>query len=115
MAAKHNLHLAPTDEGYQSYSFIIDADGKRIVYTGDLASLDELESLVDGGCDILMTETGHHDPVEICERMKKRGVRNVFFLHHGRRILENYDDTLNACREVMEDVIFCNDKDVFEI
>ena len=113
--AKHNLHLRAIDEDYQSYSFIINAEGKRIVYTGDLASVDELEALVGEGCDILLTETGHHDPVEICERMKSLGLGHIFFMHHGRRILEHSGEVEQACRRIMPNITICNDKDVFEI
>lgn len=114
VTAKHNLHIAPTNEGYQSYSFIIDAAGKRIVYTGDIASLDELDALVCDGCNLLLIETGHHDATKICERVKSKGIEHVYFLHHNRKIIQNYDEMLIKCKEIMPDVTFCNDKDVFE-
>ena len=112
--AKHNLHMKPNEDGYQSFSFVIDVEGKRLIYTGDMASLDELEEVVADGCDILMTETGHHSSVKICELIKNRGIGQVYFLHHGREIMQNFDEMLQKCREIMPNVTFCNDKDVFE-
>ena len=76
--------------GYRSFSFVIDADGRRIVYTGDVASLEEMDALVADGCDVLLCETGHHKPIEICALAKTRGVGRVYFLHHGRYIMQNY-------------------------
>ena len=114
VTAKHSLHMKPAEEGYQSFSFIIEAAGERIVYTGDLASLEELDALTVEGCHVLLTETGHHDPIAICERMKDRGIDRIFFLHHGRTILQNYEETLAACRAVIPEVVFCNDGDIFE-
>ena len=115
VTARHNMHMKPTEEGYQSFSFLIETDGKRIVYSGDIASPDELEPLIADGCDALLTETGHHDPVEICEYMKNRNIGHIYFLHHGRPIIHNYDELLKECRSVMPNVTFCNDMDVFEI
>lgn len=115
VAAKHTLHLKPTKEGYQSFSFVIEAEGKKIVYSGDFASLDEIDDLIANGCDVLLTETGHHNPTEVCEHMKDRGIGHIYFLHHGRPIMQNYDNLLKECRTIMPNVTFCNDKDTFEI
>ena len=112
---KHNLHLKPTDEGWQSFSYVIESEGKRIIYTGDTASVDEILALAEGGCDLLLTESGHHKPVEICEALKDMPVGQLRFLHHGRYIMQNYDKALSECREIMPNVDFCNDGDVFEI
>ena len=113
--AVHNLHLAPSEDGFRSFSFVIGAGGKRIVYTGDVASLEEIDGLVSDGCDVLLCETGHHNPMEVCRVAKARGVGCVYFLHHGRYIMEHYNLALKECREIMKNVTLCNDKDVFEI
>jgi ribonuclease BN (tRNA processing enzyme) len=115
VTAKHNFHLPQTEEGYQSFSFLIEACGKKIVYSGDVSSSDELDSLIGDGCDVLLTETGHHKPVELCEHMKNRNIGQLLFLHHGRPILHDYDTIAEQCLKVMPNVTLCNDKDVFEI
>ncbi|MBR2964962.1 MAG: MBL fold metallo-hydrolase [Clostridia bacterium] len=112
---KHNLHLAKTEEGYQSFSFIIEAEGKRIAYTGDTASVEEILALVGDGCDLLLTESGHHKPAEVCKVLKDAKIGELRFLHHGRYIMQNYDKALAECREIMPNVSFCNDGDTFEI
>lgn len=115
VTAKHNLHMKPTDEGYQSFSYVIEAEGKKIVYSGDVASVEELDALIADGCDVLLTETGHHNPVELCRHMKDKQVGHLYFLHHGRVILQDYDGVLVQCREIMPNVTLCNDRDVFSI
>lgn len=115
VSAVHNLHLPPSDEGYRSYSFLIEAEGKRIVYSGDIRSFDELGGLLSEGADLLLCETGHHDPREICAQLEKNGVKRIHFLHHGRAIMQNYDALLTECREIFAETVFCNDKDVFEL
>ena len=113
VTAMHNLHMKPTEEGYQSFSYVIEAEGKKIVYSGDVASMEELDNLIAGGCDVLLTETGHHNPMELCEHMKDKQLGHLYFLHHGRVILHNYDDVLAQCRAIMPNVTLCNDKDIF--
>ena len=115
VTAIHNLHMKPTDEGYQSFSFIIEACGKKIIYTGDFATLDEFDYLLGDGCDVLVTETGHHKPCVLCEHMKNLKIGHAYFLNHNRIIMNNYDTVLNDCRAIMPNITFCNDKDIFEI
>ena len=115
VTAKHTMHMKPTEEGYQSFSFIIEAEGKKIVYSGDFATLNEIDDLIADGCDVLLTETGHHNPEDFCMYMKNRRIGHVYFLHHGRSILQNYHTMLEKCRAIMPNVTFCNDKDIFEI
>lgn len=115
VTARHNLHIKPTDEGYQSFSYVIEAEGKKIVYSGDIASVEELDALIADGCDVLLTETGHHNPVELCEHLKDKPIGHLYFLHHGRLILNNYADLLEECRDIIPTITFCNDKDTFEV
>ena len=115
VTAKHNMHMKPTEEGYQSFSFIIESEDKRVVYTGDFASMEELDELIADGCDVLLIETGHYQPVELCTYLNGRDIGHIYFLHHGRAIMHNFDGLLRECRAVMPNVTFCNDKDVFEI
>ena len=113
--AVHNLHLAPFEGEFLSFSFVISAGGKRIVYTGDVASLEEIDKLVSEGCDVLLCETGHHNPMAVSKLAKERNVGYIYFLHHGRYIMEHFDEALKECREITPNVTICNDKDVFEI
>ena len=85
------------------------------MYTGDVASLEEMGALVADGCDVLLCETGHHKPIEICALAKTRGAGHVCFLHHGRYIMQNYEEALAECRAILPNVTLCRDKDVFEI
>ncbi|MBO5906852.1 MAG: hypothetical protein J6Q85_01685 [Clostridia bacterium] len=113
--AKHNLHKDPSNEGFQSFSFLIEAEGKRVIYTGDYKKLEEIEELIADGCDALLTESGHHKPSELCEILKDRNIAGLYFLHHGRPIMQGYDELLSECRAIMPNVAFCNDKDTFEL
>ena len=117
VTAQHNLHMPENENGFQSFSFQIFAEGKKIVCSGDVKAIEEIENLIQSGCDVLLMETGHHCPQEICQKIvqNKWDVKKLLFMHHGRQILYNYDELLPKCRAIFENTHFCNDKDVFEI
>ena len=115
--AIHNNHLPKADEGWTSFSFAISAEGKKIVYSGDINSFDDILPFIKDGCDVLFVETGHHSAESVCREIIESGydVKSVYFIHHGRGILYDYDGELEKCRKIIPAVTFCNDKDVFTI
>ena len=117
VTALHNNHLSKKEYGWRSFSFLIEAEGKRIVYSGDVGDLDDFVELFGERCDLLLMETGHHDALTVCKRIKEAGypVGDVCFLHHGLAVLHDFDGTLERCREVFPTVRIANDCDVYEI
>ena len=64
--ARANSHVAPRPSGEpRSYSFRITAEGKTILYSGDVGSIRELDGWTRR-CDLLLMENGHHQPPEVC-------------------------------------------------
>ena len=90
VTALHNAHLKENGEcGWHSYSFLLEAEGKRIVFSGDVRSPEELDPYLLDGCDALIMETGHHSVANVCEYACERGVKKLYFTHHGREILRD--------------------------
>ena len=91
VTAKGNRHLPGdgADGTYHSFSFLVEADGKRIIFSGDVKRPDELDGLIGGGVDLLIMETGHHKVSDVCEYAASRNVARLRFNHHGREILGN--------------------------
>ena len=81
---------------HRSWSFRIKCQksGKNIVYTGDVKSLDELAPWLETTTTFLMLETGHHFADELCSQIRQRQwkVQELFFVHHGRKILNDAVD-----------------------
>lgn len=117
VTARHNRHLKEQTEPYHSFSFLIEAEGKRIVYSGDVKDLSELSPWIEEGCDLLLMETGHHDPATVCQRLAEGEgrVKALRFLHHGRKILFEYNQALAECRALFPAVTFSNDGDSLEL
>ena len=87
--ARHSLHMGEAVNGrYSAYSFRITAEGRKIVYSGDVRSYADMGDFLDD-CDLLLMETGHHTASEVCAgiRADKPGVKEIMFVHSGREIL----------------------------
>ena len=117
VTAAHNHHLPEAEDGWRSFSFRISAQGKTIIYSGDVKSIEDIAQFLSEGCDVLLMETGHHRAEEVCQTLldKKYRVGSVYFLHHGRNILKDFEGSLRRCRSIFPNVKFCNDKDIFDL
>ena len=72
-----------------------------MVYSGDYASVCDLDLSVKDGCDYLLAETGHHKVKDVCSFAESHNVNKLVFYHHGREILENREsvrDAINGCK-----------------
>ncbi len=74
----HNNHIkGMLDGGYLSFSFIIEVAGKRIVYSGDVGGLEDLEPCLQDGCDMLICETGHHKVADVLTLAERYPVESL--------------------------------------
>ena len=90
VTALHNTHLAEDGSaGWYSFSFLIEAEGNRVVYSGDIRRLDELDLFLEERCDLLIMETGHHKVKDVCEYALGKNVSRLRFNHHGREIIND--------------------------
>ena len=50
------------------------------------------------GCDLLLMETGHHNPAKVAQELLERGImpKKLAFIHHGRDILLRRDEQIAA-------------------
>lgn len=88
VTALHNTHLGEDGtNGWHAYSFLVEVEGKRVLLSGDVGSVDELTPLIGEGCDLLVMETGHHKVGDVCEYAVERGITRLRFTHHGREII----------------------------
>lgn len=112
-----NGHMPPAEDGPQSFSFLFEAEGKRVVFSGDVKSFDDLTPLLAQPCDLLLMETGHHDALEVCERAKASGkVGRILFLHHHRNTVADFENASAklkaACGSYAE---YLNDRDAITL
>lgn len=88
VTAFHNQHvIAPEKKDWISFSYLIEAEGKRIVYSGDLYEYNELDRLIGDYCDAVIIETGHFGIDKTYEYLKNKNTKRVYFSHNGREII----------------------------
>lgn len=93
VTAIHNNHLKPNAEtgDYRSFSYLIEGEGKKIVYSGDIMGLSDLEVFLQNFTDLLFIETGHHKIDGVYEYLKDKNIDKIYFMHHGREIINGLE------------------------
>ena len=110
VSAIHNGHLGEDGtNGWHSYSFLIEAEGKKVVYSGDVKSPHDYDCFTDKGCDVLIMETGHHKVTDVCDYALEKKVKRLLFTHHGREILENQQAAQQIIDEKNVNATICYD------
>ena len=93
VTAFHNNHIKTGEgSGWISYSYLIETEGKRIVFSGDVREISELDGVIGEGCDLLMAETGHHKVSLLGEYAKNKNVGKLIYIHHGREIINGREE-----------------------
>ena len=93
-----------------SYCFLIECEGKRIVYSGDIESLSELDDPISDHCDALICETGHITPSAVCEYARTHNVKKLYFTHNNRRIVKNPAAYSNTVKNIFgNEAYICTD------
>ena len=113
VTAYHNKHIKNAD---CSFSYLIECEGKRIVYSGDIKSYSELDEAIGEHCDAIICETAHHIFDETCEYLNSKNIDRIFYSHHCRDIINAPDDY----RKIVESrfggkALICEDGDITEI
>ena len=109
-----NAHMGQNP--VRSYSFLIEAEGKNIVYSGDLASLCELDGAIGEGCDMLICETGHMKFEEVCSYAKMKNVKTLCFSHNSRELLNRPAESERKMKNIFgENVFIAKDNTSFEL
>lgn len=109
--ALHNLHLGEAGNGeWKSFAYRIYCEGKKIVYTGDLGNLGEVNDMVGESCDILLIETGHYGYTETLEKIKDVKADTVMFTHNGADIRRNpLEAAYIAQKKYKRKIVICTD------
>jgi ribonuclease BN (tRNA processing enzyme) len=92
VTAHHTRHLGEDgSNGWHSFSYLIETEGKRILFSGDVKTPDELDVHIKDGVDLVIMETGHHKVDSVLEFLAARPIKKLVFNHHGREILADRD------------------------
>ncbi len=82
-----------------SYSYLVEAEGKRILFSGDLSknpSDDFPHAVLDLPLDLAILESAHFTPKEYINILSGKDVKKVCFNHYSRRWIEDVGYTVKA-------------------
>ena len=119
LTAFHNYHLGTPKPGlpFLSYTFLVEAEGKKVLFSGDFLDFSEIAPQMEG-CDMVFLETGHHTAAGLCQELKDSGIQvgKVVFYHHGMEILLDCDGELAAAKAVLGGrVTFADDGSAYQL
>ncbi len=92
--ARHNFHLgmepSPEDGRFHSYSFRLHAEGKTVVFSGDVKSHLDMGDWLEQPMDLLIMDSSHQAPAATCAalRQAKAPVAQILFCHLGPSFAE---------------------------
>ncbi len=117
VTALHNWHAVPKVEGVSvSYSYLIEAGGKKIVFSGDVKAYEEMDPIVGDGCDAIVIETGHFGIDGAYKYLKDKKIDNIFFCHNGREIINHPKESQEKVEKYFGGRgVICEDGTTFEI
>ncbi len=104
VTAFRNTHLKreETDEEL-SFSYLIEADGRKVLYSGDLGEYSDLDEILKEEVDVLIGETGHFSVEDVYEYTKDKKIGKVIYFHNGRGILTSPKEAEERVRELYGD------------
>lgn len=99
---------------YPSYAYIIEAEGKRVLYTGDLSCnfIDYPTVLFEQDFDTVLSELVHFNVEENADLLSKTRTNRVIFTHLG---LYNLPKLKNVISSFPFEVIVADDGMCFEV
>lgn len=105
VTAHSNTHMdKQSPDRKQSFTYEVECEGKRLIISGDLGKLDDLDELLTCGKknDVLMIETGHYDIDKVYEYCKDKPIDRVWFYHHGKKIMKDPEAACERAQELFE-------------
>ena len=82
-----------------SYSYLVEAEGKRVLFSGDLSktpSNDFPHAVLGLPLDLAVLESAHFTPKEYINILSGKDVKKVCFNHYSRRWIEDVGYTVKA-------------------
>ena len=116
----HAFHLQKADnvDPWLSFSFLIEGDGKKVVYSGDIGTnkFSDVDEAVGDYCDALIIETGHQKIEWIHNYKQLKNIGKVFITHCGRAIINDVSGAKKKVEELFgNSAVICEDEMVVDL
>lgn len=74
--------------GRESFGFIVKEDHRRLVYSGDIGSVNDLQTVLETQTDVLICELAHISPDDLLRLLKDKHVSLLLLTHIGALYLD---------------------------
>ncbi len=119
VTAYHNTHLPHKDgEAWRSFCYLIECEGKRILFTGDYGAVSDFADICDDSIDILLIETGHHSSEKTSNALLEAGVRpkKLLYIHNGKDVRDEPENAIAITEKTLGiPTGVLHDNDTFEL
>jgi ribonuclease Z len=82
----------------QSYSYVVKTENNKVIYSGDIGSVNDYSDLLDG-CDLLYTEGLHADLEKLFEVVAFNGVKKLVLTHLSDKMYQEPEQILSLARK----------------
>jgi len=90
---------------FQSYSFLIEVQGKKILYSGDISDISELDKFLDN-IDVLILELAHIDFEQTIKFLSQQSIPKVIFTHIHPEFDDSDKDKLSQLQVQIKNHLF---------
>ena len=117
VTAFHNSHMTRFEsDNCLSFSYLIECEGKKIIYSGDVGEYKDLDMMLEQGCDALIIETGHFGIDEVYKYVSDKKIGKLLFSHNGREILNYPKEAKEKVKKYFADsAVICEDGMTIEV
>ncbi|MBI4024349.1 MAG: MBL fold metallo-hydrolase [Verrucomicrobia bacterium] len=96
---------------FESFSFRITGNGDSVVYSGDIATPEDLDLLLRNRTNLLVVELAHFEPEALFRMLAEREIDRIVITHIGAHIQRVLSRTKRLCAKYFPSgkVVFAND------
>jgi ribonuclease Z len=122
--ARKNSHLSKLQNYQSKYpsislysaSLLLDSEGKKIIYTSDIGSVEDISLFKEFSSDIFICEANHLTPAQLIETVKKIETGNIYLTHFLEDELKSLSEILaSIAPEIRNKIIIAEDCLSFKI
>ncbi len=122
--ARKNSHLSKLGKYELSYpsislysgSLLLESESKKIIYTSDIGSVEDIFLFKEFSSDLFICEANHLEPALLVEAVSKIESEKIYLTHYSENNLKNLSEILaSSAPEIQKKIIIAEDRLSFQI
>lgn len=105
----------PGGPGFEAFSFAIEFGSKRIIHSGDVGSINDLQPLVGPGVDVLVCEMAHVTLNELSAFVERWPIKKLVLVHLPGQMWSDLGQTRETAAKLLRNTTFVIPSDGEEV